>query len=57
MYVAAGEETITSALVVERDGGQLLVYIISHALREAEIQYPTLEKSFLAIVHTTRRLR
>jgi hypothetical protein len=42
---------------VERGGCQLPIYFASRALKDAEVRYPLLEKSALAMVHTSRRLR
>lgn len=57
LYLAIGQEAISTVLIVKRGGIQLPVYFVSRALKEAEIKYSTLEKYALAPVHPTRRLR
>ncbi|KAD4585997.1 hypothetical protein E3N88_23598 [Mikania micrantha] len=57
LYIAIGQEAISSVLVVERSGTQLPVYFLSRVLWEAETRYPEVEKAVLVIVHTARGLR
>ncbi|GJW55870.1 reverse transcriptase domain-containing protein [Tanacetum coccineum] len=45
------------SLFAEREEGQLPIYFVSRVLQGAELNYPTLEKLILALVHATRRLR
>ncbi|KAD6454323.1 hypothetical protein E3N88_09029 [Mikania micrantha] len=57
LYLAVGDEAISSVLISEHQGRQEPVYFVSKVLKEAELKYPPLEKAVLTIVHTARRLR
>ncbi|GKE97984.1 reverse transcriptase domain-containing protein [Tanacetum coccineum] len=57
MYLTASTKSISATLFMERDEGQLPIYFVSRVLQGAELNYPTLEKIILALVHATRRLR
>ena len=46
-----------SLVLIRNDNGlQKLVYYVSKSLHEAEVRYLPLEKTILAVVHTTRKL-
>ncbi|GJW58793.1 reverse transcriptase domain-containing protein [Tanacetum coccineum] len=55
LHLAATREAISSVLMTERDHIQKPIYFVSKALQGLEVNYPTLEKLALALVHTTRR--
>ncbi|XP_012836530.1 PREDICTED: uncharacterized protein LOC105957147 [Erythranthe guttata] len=57
MYLAAGDESISSVLFREKDKKQLPVYYVSKILQGAELRYPEVEKVGLALITTARRLR
>jgi ribonuclease HI len=48
---------VSSALLREEEGQQLLVYYISRAFKGAEERYPPMEKLAFALVTTARKLR
>ncbi|GKB25676.1 reverse transcriptase domain-containing protein [Tanacetum coccineum] len=57
MYLAASKESINAALFAKRSEGQIPIYFVSRVLQGAKLNYPTLEKLILALVHVARRLR
>ncbi|GJY44255.1 reverse transcriptase domain-containing protein [Tanacetum coccineum] len=57
MYLAAAKEAISAVLMTEREGKQMLVYFVSRALREPEINYIPTEKLVLALLSASRRLK
>ncbi|KAI3783464.1 hypothetical protein L1987_42547 [Smallanthus sonchifolius] len=57
IYLSAGNEVVSVVLLIERNQAQMSVYFISRALKEAEVNYPPMEKLALSLVHTARRLR
>ncbi|KAI3754656.1 hypothetical protein L1987_54443 [Smallanthus sonchifolius] len=57
VYLSAGSDVVRAVLLIERNHVQMSVYFISRALKEAEINYPTMEKLSLSLVHTARILR
>nr|GEW73655.1 reverse transcriptase domain-containing protein [Tanacetum cinerariifolium] len=50
MYLAVAKEAISAVLMTERDGKQVPVYFVSHALQGPEINYTPMEKKILALV-------
>ncbi|GKD94959.1 reverse transcriptase domain-containing protein [Tanacetum coccineum] len=57
MYLCAAREAISAVLLTERDSWQIPIYFVSNALQAPEINYNSIEKVVLALVHATRRLR
>ncbi|XP_065045942.1 uncharacterized protein LOC135677511 [Musa acuminata AAA Group] len=57
IYLAASRHAVSSILIKEASGGQLLVYYISHVLNEPEERYPPIERLALALVLAARKLR
>ncbi|GJY47597.1 reverse transcriptase domain-containing protein [Tanacetum coccineum] len=57
MYLVASTESISVVLIAEMEGKQIPVYFVSRVLQGAELNYPTLEKVTLTLIHATRRLR
>ena len=58
LYLATNSYAI-GALIAQEDGGGIEqpVYYISHALKDAETRYPRVERTCLAIVYASQRLR
>ncbi|GJV45233.1 reverse transcriptase domain-containing protein [Tanacetum coccineum] len=50
IYLAAAKEAISAVLMTERGGKQFLVYFVSRALRELEVNYTPMEKLVLALL-------
>ncbi|GKC70418.1 reverse transcriptase domain-containing protein [Tanacetum coccineum] len=57
MYIAASTKIISAILLAERDKRHVLIYFVSSMLQGAELNYLELEKTILALIHATRRLR
>ncbi|XP_020240077.1 uncharacterized protein LOC109818937 [Cajanus cajan] len=56
MYISVSDKAISTVLVQEKTE-QMPIYFISRVLQDAETRYQHLEKTVLALVHTSRRLR
>jgi hypothetical protein len=57
LYLAVSPTVVSSALIREENGTQLLVYYTSKAFQGEEERYPAMEKLALALVVTARNLR
>ncbi|GJT23268.1 reverse transcriptase domain-containing protein [Tanacetum coccineum] len=57
VYLAAAKETVSVVLMTKRDANQMPVYFVSRALRGPEINYTSMEKLVLALVHASKRLK
>nr|GEX53639.1 hypothetical protein [Tanacetum cinerariifolium] len=57
MYLCATREAINAVLLTEKDSRQISIYFVSRALQAPEINYTSVEKVVLALVHATRRMR
>ncbi|GJY90928.1 reverse transcriptase domain-containing protein [Tanacetum coccineum] len=57
MYLYAAREAVSAVLLTKRDSRQILIYFVNRALQTPEINYNTMEKVALVLVHATRRLR
>ncbi|GJU74731.1 reverse transcriptase domain-containing protein [Tanacetum coccineum] len=51
VYLAAAKETVSAVLMTEMEAKQIPIYFISRALRGPEINYTSMEKLVLALVH------
>ncbi|GJR06849.1 reverse transcriptase domain-containing protein [Tanacetum coccineum] len=54
VYLAASKECISTVLMAERGKDQRPIYFMSRVLRGAELNYPTMEKHDLALIHVAR---
>ncbi|GJZ65338.1 reverse transcriptase domain-containing protein [Tanacetum coccineum] len=57
VYLAAAKETVSAVLMMEREAKQMPVYFVSRALRGPEVNYTSMEKLVLALVHASKRLK
>ncbi|GJY75112.1 reverse transcriptase domain-containing protein [Tanacetum coccineum] len=57
VYLAAAKETVSAVLMTERKAKQIPIYFVSRALRGPEINYTSMEKLVLALVHACKRLK
>ncbi|GKA97787.1 reverse transcriptase domain-containing protein [Tanacetum coccineum] len=57
IYLAASKETVSVVLMTERKAKQMPIYFVSRALRGLEVNYTSMEKLVLALVHASKRLR
>ncbi|GJS40991.1 putative reverse transcriptase domain-containing protein [Tanacetum coccineum] len=54
IYLCAAREAVSAVLLTERDSQQMSIYFVSHALQAPEINYSSMEKLVLALVHVSR---
>ncbi|GKD96378.1 reverse transcriptase domain-containing protein [Tanacetum coccineum] len=57
VYLAATKETVSAVLVTEKEAKQMPIYFVSRALRGPELNYTSMEKLVLALVHASKRLK
>ncbi|GKB98010.1 reverse transcriptase domain-containing protein [Tanacetum coccineum] len=57
MHLAASKESISVVLAAKRNEGWTPIYFVSRVLQGAKLNYPSLEKLVLALVHVEKRLQ
>ncbi|GJW46500.1 reverse transcriptase domain-containing protein [Tanacetum coccineum] len=57
VYLAATKEAVSAVLMTEREAKQMPIYFVSRALRGPEVNYTSVEKLILALVHASKRLK
>ncbi|GJX48661.1 reverse transcriptase domain-containing protein [Tanacetum coccineum] len=57
VYLAASKEAVSVVLMMEREARQMPIYFVSRTLRGPEVNYTTMEKLVLTLVHASKRLR
>ncbi|GJU57051.1 reverse transcriptase domain-containing protein [Tanacetum coccineum] len=57
VYLAAAKETVSAILMTEREAKQMPIYFVSRELRGPELNYTSMEKLVLALVHASKRLK
>ncbi|GJV70334.1 reverse transcriptase domain-containing protein [Tanacetum coccineum] len=57
VYLAATKETVSAVLITEKEAKHMPVYFVSRALRGPELNYTSVEKLVLALVHASKRLK
>ncbi|GKC98695.1 reverse transcriptase domain-containing protein, partial [Tanacetum coccineum] len=57
VYMAAAKETVSAVLMTKREAKQMPIYFVSKALRGLELNYTSMEKLVLALVHASKRLK
>ncbi|GJV91841.1 reverse transcriptase domain-containing protein [Tanacetum coccineum] len=57
IYLATEKETVNVVLMTERETKQMPIYFVSRALRGPKINYTSMEKLVLALVHASKRLK
>nr|GEV30661.1 reverse transcriptase domain-containing protein [Tanacetum cinerariifolium] len=50
IYLAAAKEAVSTVLMTKRDGKQMPIYFVSHALQGSKINYTLMEKLILALM-------
>ncbi|GKD07373.1 reverse transcriptase domain-containing protein [Tanacetum coccineum] len=55
IYIAASKEVISVVLMTEREAKQMPICFVSRALRGPEVNYTSMEKLVLALVHASKR--
>ncbi|GJV40514.1 reverse transcriptase domain-containing protein [Tanacetum coccineum] len=56
-YLTATKETVSAVLMTERKAKQMLIYFVSRALKGPKLNYTSMEKLVLALVHASKRLK
>ncbi|GJT46045.1 reverse transcriptase domain-containing protein [Tanacetum coccineum] len=57
VYLAATKETVSAVLMTEWEAKKMPIYFVSRALRGPEVNYTSMEKLVLALVHASKRLK
>ncbi|GJX85049.1 reverse transcriptase domain-containing protein [Tanacetum coccineum] len=57
VYLAVTKETVSAILMTKREAKQMPIYFVSRALRGPEINYTSVEKLVLALVHASKCLK
>ncbi|GKA60893.1 reverse transcriptase domain-containing protein [Tanacetum coccineum] len=57
VYLEAAKETVSAVLMTEREAKQMPIDFVSRALRGSEINYTSMEKLVLALVHASKCLK
>ncbi|GJZ24479.1 reverse transcriptase domain-containing protein [Tanacetum coccineum] len=57
VYLAATKEMVIAVLMTEREAKQMPIYFVSRALRGPELNYTSMEKLVLALVHASKHLK
>ncbi|GKA01354.1 reverse transcriptase domain-containing protein [Tanacetum coccineum] len=57
IYLATSKEAINAVLMTEREAKKMPIYFVSRALRGPEVNYTSMEKLVLALVHASKRLK
>ncbi|GJZ47109.1 reverse transcriptase domain-containing protein [Tanacetum coccineum] len=57
VYLAATKKAVSAVLMTEKEAKKMPIYFISHAMRGPEVNYTSMEKLVLALVHASKRLK
>ncbi|XP_057784883.1 uncharacterized protein LOC131002399 [Salvia miltiorrhiza] len=57
LYIAVGEDAISSVLIREEGSHQKPIYFVSRIIQGSELNYTEIEKAALAVMVTARKLR
>ncbi|GKB24900.1 reverse transcriptase domain-containing protein [Tanacetum coccineum] len=57
VYLAAAKETVSAVLMTEREAKQMPIFFVSRALRGPELNYTSMKKLVLALLHASKRLK
>nr|GEU56421.1 reverse transcriptase domain-containing protein [Tanacetum cinerariifolium] len=57
VYLAAIKETVSAVLMTKREAKQMPIYFVSRVLRGPELNYTSMEKLVLALVHASKHLK
>ncbi|GJR61464.1 reverse transcriptase domain-containing protein [Tanacetum coccineum] len=57
VYLEAAQEEVSAVLMTKREAKQMPVYFVSHALQGPEVNYTSIEKLVLSLVHASKRLK
>nr|GEY81068.1 reverse transcriptase domain-containing protein [Tanacetum cinerariifolium] len=57
VYIAAVKETVSTVLRTEREAKQMPIYFVSRALRGLKLNYTSMEKLVMVLVHASKHLK
>ncbi|GKE65647.1 reverse transcriptase domain-containing protein [Tanacetum coccineum] len=57
IYLAASKEAVSVVMMTQMEAKQMPIYFVSRALRGPKVNYTSMEKLVLALVHASKRLR
>ncbi|GJV92299.1 reverse transcriptase domain-containing protein [Tanacetum coccineum] len=57
VYLAAAKETVNAVLMTEREAKKMPIYFVSRALRGPKLNYTSMEKLVLTLVHASKCLK
>nr|GEU54438.1 reverse transcriptase domain-containing protein [Tanacetum cinerariifolium] len=57
VYLAATKETVSAVLRTEKEAKQMPIYFVSRALRGPKLNYTSMEKLVLSLVHASKCLK
>ncbi|GJW39599.1 reverse transcriptase domain-containing protein [Tanacetum coccineum] len=57
VYLAVAKETVSVVLMTKREAKQMPIYFVSRALRGPKLNYTSMEKLVMALVHASKRLK
>ncbi|GKB76805.1 reverse transcriptase domain-containing protein [Tanacetum coccineum] len=57
VYLVAAKDAVSTVLMTEKEAKQMPIYFVSHALRGPKVNYTSMEKLVLALVHASKRLK
>ncbi|GJW38250.1 reverse transcriptase domain-containing protein [Tanacetum coccineum] len=57
VYLAGAKETVSAVLITEKEAKQMPIYFVSRALRGPKLNYMSMEKLVLALVHASKHLK
>ncbi|GKC44345.1 reverse transcriptase domain-containing protein [Tanacetum coccineum] len=57
VYLAVAKEAVSAVLMTEREAKQMPIYFVSGVLRGPELNYTSMEKLVMALVHASKRLK
>nr|GEX99852.1 reverse transcriptase domain-containing protein [Tanacetum cinerariifolium] len=57
VYLAITKKTVSAVLMTEMEAKQMPIYFVSWALRGPELNYTSMKKLLLALVHSSKRLK
>nr|GEX75095.1 reverse transcriptase domain-containing protein [Tanacetum cinerariifolium] len=57
VHLAAAKEAVSAVLMTKREAKQMPIYFVSRALRGPKVNYTSMEKLVLALVHASKRLK
>ncbi|GJT97951.1 reverse transcriptase domain-containing protein [Tanacetum coccineum] len=57
IYLSAAKEAVSAVLMTEREAKQMSIYFVSRALIGLKVNYTSMEKLVLTLVHANKRLK